>query len=183
MVEARRWFGRRASVLGLVVRTRRSGSGAEGVGGYLVSVLVADDDVVAGVGRGDFVLEVVGAEDDDMLSAGVLVGDVDGVAVLDHPDEEPVVDVGVDGVGVGIGGGEFLDVVEPCVFAVDCGEAEQVALGEVVDDVVGDVDDGVAGRDCHDVLLSFLCFCLYFKYSTRGGLVNRRVAPDPGGSG
>ena len=59
-----------------------------------------------------------------MLAAGVFVGDVDGVAVLDHPDEEPVVDVGVDGVGVGIGGGEFLDVVELCVFAVDCGEAE-----------------------------------------------------------
>ena len=154
-------FGRRASVLGLVVRTRQSGSGAEGVGSDFVSVLVADDDVVAGVGRCDFVLEVVGAEGDDVLAAGVLIGEVDGVAVLDHPDEEPVVDVGVDGVGVGIGSGEFLDVVEPCVFAVDCGEAEHVGLGHVVGDGVGDVDDGVACCDGHGVLLPFVLFFLF----------------------
>lgn len=145
--------------MGLIARTRRSGSGAEGVGGDFVSVLVADDDVVvAGVGFFYLVLEAVGAEDNDVRSAGALAGEVDGVAVLDHPDEEPVVDVVVDWVGVGIGCGEFLDVVEPCVLTVDCGEAEHVGLGQVVGDGVGDVDDGVAGSDCHDVLFLFFVF-------------------------
>lgn len=122
------------------------------VGHHLVVVRVEDEYGVWDVGLAQLLLECPSADDSGVWSGLEFAGDGDGVIMLCEPIREPGFGmlVVVEGCGLGL----VLVLVEPCWIPVCDGQGPDVAIGEVLVQVCGDVQ-------CfrgHGLLLSFVLF-------------------------